>query len=75
MDKKMLASHKADFALHVSLILRTEKVTKPVAIVTAWAEGPTGLGQRLGQLPLPGFTPANPLTSTNPVINPKIEKP
>lgn len=38
---------KADFDLHVLLIIRQDKVTKSVAQFRAWCEGQGGLGRRL----------------------------
>lgn len=53
MDKKDLKKAKDDFALHVALIMRGG-ASKPVAMATAYAQGPDGLAKMLGeQLALP----------------------
>lgn len=53
MDKKDLKKAKDDFALHVGLIMRGG-ASRPVAMATAYAQGPDGLAKRLGeQLALP----------------------
>lgn len=46
-DRKRLAADKADFDLHVLLIMRTDGYTKSKAVVTAYREGKPGLKVRL----------------------------
>jgi hypothetical protein len=48
------AGAKADFALHVALITKQMPDDAIPAQLRAWMEGPMGLANRLGQLPLPG---------------------
>lgn len=44
---------KADFDLHILLIMRQEGITKAKAQFRAWLEGEQGLAARLGQKSLP----------------------
>lgn len=46
-EKKAFAKAKRDHDLHVSLIMRTDELSKPNAIVQAWREGDKGLSKRL----------------------------
>lgn len=60
MTKKDETRLRNDFALHVSLIMRQDGVTKSKAVFLAWAEGPKSLDARLerGSAPTPAPTPA-----------------
>lgn len=49
-SKEDTAKHKADFALHVSLIMKRDSVSRTNAIWMAWASGPSGLTRLLGKL-------------------------
>lgn len=48
LDKKALASWKANADLHVLLIMRQNGVSKSQATVQAYHEGVDGLSKRLG---------------------------
>lgn len=41
------------FALHIALLQEREGLSLSKARFQAWLEGPEGLAQRLGELPLP----------------------
>lgn len=52
MDKKALSKAKADFDLHVALLMKREECAKSKATMMAWMQGPEGLAKLLGALPL-----------------------
>lgn len=53
LDKKTQAALKADFSLHVALIMKQDNMSKANASWRAWVEGSKGLHDRLGQKELP----------------------
>lgn len=48
--KPTIKAHKNNFALHVALIMR-DNISKPDALILAYAEGASGLNTRLGSQP------------------------
>lgn len=46
---KQSSPQKSDFDFHVLLIMRQDGVSKSKATFMAWAEGPTGIADRLSK--------------------------
>lgn len=47
MDKKLEGKLKADFDLHVLLLMKRHHLAKSKAVIRAWWEGPAGLEELL----------------------------